>query len=63
VELFSIEEVLTKKIKVSRPMLYRDIKAGRLKTVKIGTRRFVTEEGLQAYQDLLVAEAEQAGWG
>lgn len=41
--LLTIEETI-KGARTSRATIYREIKAGRLKTVKIGSRRYTTPE-------------------
>ncbi len=38
---------------ISRSMLHREIKAGRLRSLKIGDRRLVRDEDITAYLDVL----------
>lgn len=34
---------------LSRPVIYREIKAGRLRSLRVGTRRLITHADLVAY--------------
>ena len=43
----------------SRAGTYKEINSGRLKTVKIGRRRFVTPQAAQDWLDRLVADNDQ----
>jgi len=62
VKLISIKELLADYIQISIPSLNKEIKNKRLKIVKIGGRKFVTENGLKDYYKLLEAEAKAANW-
>ena len=56
-QLFDIQTSCRRLGNLGRAKLYEEIRAGRLKTVKIGTRRFVSREGEAEYVRLLKAEA------
>jgi excisionase family DNA binding protein len=46
--LLTIEEAI-RSTRTSRATLYREIKAGRLKTVKVGRRRYVTPAAIREW--------------
>ncbi|RFF29218.1 helix-turn-helix domain-containing protein [Wenzhouxiangella sediminis] len=46
--LLTIEEAISS-TRTSRATLYREINSGRLKTVKIGRRRYVTPEAIREW--------------
>ena len=47
--LYSIPETCARLGGIGRTMLYAEIAAGKLETVKIGDRRFTTDEQQRAY--------------
>lgn len=46
---------------MSRSVIYEQIRSGRLHTVTVGRRRYVTQAGLDAFVDLLEREADADG--
>ncbi len=58
-QLFGIEVVRRRLGGLGRAKLYQEIAAGRLRTVKIGTRTFITRKAEAEYLRLLEAEAEE----
>jgi len=44
-------------LRVSRATLYREIQAGRVRTYKIGTRRYISDKALREYVADREAEA------
>jgi len=48
-------------LNMSRTVIYEQIRAGRLRTVRQGRRRYVTEAGISDYVDLLEREAGGRG--
>lgn len=57
-ELFTVEEV-RKKLRVSRDTVFKEIKRGRLASVRVGRSRRVPPSAVAAYIELLNAEAQQ----
>ena len=55
--LLTIPELITS-ARTSRATVYGEINSGRLKTVKIGRRRYVTPQAAQEWIDRLAAESE-----
>ncbi|MCF8606791.1 helix-turn-helix domain-containing protein [Gordonia sp. HY442] len=53
-------EEAAEKIRVSRATLFGLIKEGRIRSVKIGRRRFVTDAALNEYVERLEADAGAA---
>lgn len=47
--LFSLEQVLTDWLPISRSMLYSEIRKGRLRVTKLGRRSFVSRQDLEDY--------------
>lgn len=47
--LFSLEQVLTDWLPISRSMLYSEIRKGRLRITKLGRRSFVSRQDLEDY--------------
>lgn len=45
---------------VSRSWIYTEIRRGRIESVKLGKRRLITADALDAYRDLVVKETRQA---
>lgn len=56
--MFKIDEVVVI-LKMSRAEIYKQIRAGRIKTVKQGRSTFVTRRALEDYVNLLTSEAEK----
>ena len=57
--LYKIPEVMAM-LRMSRHVVYEQIRAGRLRIVKQGRATFVTAEAIRAYVKLLEREAETA---
>jgi len=57
--LYKIPEVMTM-LRMSRHVVYEQIRRGRLRIVKEGRATFVTAAALRAYVELLEREAEAA---
>jgi predicted DNA-binding transcriptional regulator AlpA len=57
--LYKIPEVMAM-LRMSRQVVYDQIRAGRLRIVKQGRATFVTAAAISAYVKLLEQEAEQA---
>lgn len=57
--LFSLDELLAQRLPIGRSLLFEEIKAGRLQTVKIGRRTLVTERALAQYVSMLESEAHR----
>jgi predicted DNA-binding transcriptional regulator AlpA len=55
--LYKIPEVMAM-LKMSRHVVYEQIRRGRLRTVKEGRATFVTAAAIRAYVELLEREAE-----
>lgn len=47
-------------LRMSRTVIYEQIRTGRLRSVKQGRARFITANGIRAYIALLEKEAEEA---
>ncbi|MEV0146317.1 MULTISPECIES: helix-turn-helix domain-containing protein [unclassified Nonomuraea] len=47
-------------LRMSRTVIYEQIRAGRLRSVKQGRARLITANGIRAYISLLEKEAEDA---
>ncbi len=60
--LYKIPEVMAM-LRMSRHLVYEQIRRGRLRTVKEGRATFVTASAIRAYVELLEREAEAAGDG
>jgi hypothetical protein len=58
--LYPIPDVVSV-LSMSRSVIYEQIRAGRLKTVKQGRRRYVTTAGITDYVALLEREASAHG--
>jgi hypothetical protein len=58
--LYPIPDVMTV-LSMSRSVIYEQIRAGRLHTVKQGRRRYVTAAGIADYVALLEREASRRG--
>jgi hypothetical protein len=58
--LYSIPDVMSM-LSMSRSVIYEQIRAGRLHTVKQGRRRYVTATGVSDYVALLEREATRRG--
>jgi hypothetical protein len=58
--LYPIPDVVSV-LSMSRSVIYEQIRAGRLKTVKQGRRRYVTTAGITDYVALLEREATAHG--
>jgi len=58
--LYRIPDVMTM-LSMSRSVIYEQIRAGRLHTVKQGRRRYVTTAGINDYVALLEREASRRG--
>jgi excisionase family DNA binding protein len=56
--LYSVPDI-TAKTRVGRTLVYREIAAGRLRSVKVGARRLVTAAALDEWVQLLEREAEE----
>jgi predicted DNA-binding transcriptional regulator AlpA len=54
--LYRIPEAMVL-LSMSRSVIYEEIRAGRLKTVKRGTSRFVPALAINAYVELLMSES------
>ena len=50
-ELLTVEEV-AEKLRIGERTVWRFIRAGDIPSVKVGRRRFVTPDGLEAYMRL-----------
>jgi predicted DNA-binding transcriptional regulator AlpA len=57
--LYKIPEVMAM-LRMSRHVVYEQIRRGRLRTVKEGRATFVTAAAIRAYVQLLEQEAEKA---
>lgn len=57
--LLTIEEAI-KAARSSRATVYREINAGRLKTIKIGRRRYCTPEWMRDWVDTLARQQDAA---
>ncbi len=57
--VWTIDETI-ERARTSRATIYREIKAGRLRTVRIGRRRYVTPEAAKAWIDSLAEDMEAA---
>ncbi len=57
--LYKIPEVMAM-LRMSRHVVYEQIRRGRLRTVKEGRATFVTASAIRAYVELLEREAEVA---
>ncbi len=57
--VFRVEEAADF-LRISRPFLYRLIKAGKLKTFKIGERTLVSGRDLARYVDSLIGQSSDA---
>jgi Helix-turn-helix domain len=58
--LYQITDVVSV-LSMSRSVIYEQIRAGRLHTVKQGRRRYVTSAGITEYVNLLEREASTDG--
>ena len=58
--LYRVPEVM-ELLSMSRSVIYEQIRAGRLRTVKQGRRRYVTAAGITDYVALLEREASRRG--
>jgi excisionase family DNA binding protein len=58
--LNSIKDVVTK-TRLSRSKIYEELANGRLKSVKVGRRRLITESALADYIEYLVEAATPSG--
>ena len=58
--LYPIPDVMSA-LSMSRSVIYEQIRAGRLHTVKQGRRRYVTATGISDYVALLEREASRRG--
>jgi excisionase family DNA binding protein len=58
--LNSIKDVVTR-TRLSRSKIYEELANGRLKSVKVGRRRLITESALVDYVDHLVEAATSNG--
>ena len=54
--MYSIPEAMVL-LSVSRTVIYEQIRSGRLRTVKLGRRRYVTASAIAGYVELLESEA------
>ncbi|MGX1502717.1 UNVERIFIED_CONTAM: excisionase family DNA binding protein [Streptomyces graminofaciens] len=54
-------EAAAEALGVKRSTAYDEIRLGRLRTVRIGRRRLIPTEYIDAYVELLKSEAAQAG--
>lgn len=54
--LYRIPDAMVR-LSMSRSVIYEQIRAGRLRTVTVGRRRYVTQTGLAEYVALLEQEA------
>jgi len=57
-DLIPIPEII-QRLSSSRQTIYNEIETGRLKTVKIGRRRYSTKKFINEYIELLENEAEK----
>lgn len=57
--LLTIDETI-ERARTSRATLYREIKAGRLHTVKLGRRRYVTPQAAADWIQRLATDATEA---
>jgi len=57
--MYKIPEVMAM-LRMSRHVVYEQIRRGRLRTVKEGRATFVTAAAIRAYVELLEQEAEKA---
>jgi excisionase family DNA binding protein len=57
--LYKVSEAM-KLLRMSRSVIYEQMRSGRLKAVKQGRARFITPAALQDYVALLEREAEAA---
>lgn len=57
--VWTIDETI-ERARTSRATIYREIKSGRLKTVRIGRRRYVTPEAARAWIESLAEDSEAA---
>ncbi|MET0106638.1 MAG: helix-turn-helix domain-containing protein [Sedimenticola sp.] len=53
---YTVEETM-EALGLSRKMIYQEFNTRRLRSYKVGARRYVAEEDIQAYQDARRAEA------
>lgn len=51
IRTFTIKQVISESPGLSRSSLYREMKAGRLRFIKIGARRLVLESDLEAWME------------
>jgi hypothetical protein len=58
--VYPIPDVMSA-LSMSRSVIYEQIRAGRLRTVKQGRRRYVTAAGITDYVALLEREASRRG--
>ena len=58
--LYQIPDVMSA-LRMSHSVVYEQIRAGRLRTVKQGRRRYVTAAGISEYVALLEREASADG--
>lgn len=58
--LYRIPEAMTL-LSLSRSVIYEQIRAGRLRTVRQGRTRLVPDAAITAYVDLLEHEAQKGG--
>ncbi|MGW2340619.1 helix-turn-helix domain-containing protein [Streptomyces sp. NPDC001661] len=58
-DLYRPEEAAAR-LRISRSMVYEEIRLGRLRTVRIGRRRLIPPEYVTQYVELLKREAQAA---
>lgn len=56
--MYKIDEAVTI-LRMSRAEIYKQIRAGRIKTVKQGRATFITRQALENYVELLMSEATE----
>ncbi|MEU7788393.1 helix-turn-helix domain-containing protein [Amycolatopsis sp. NPDC049159] len=60
--LYTVEEA-KRLLSMSRSVIYEQLRAGRLGSVKQGRARLIPAKAIQQYVDLLISEAEVTGYG
>lgn len=56
-------DAATEVMGLSRPTIYREIQAGRLRTFHVGRRRYISADAIREYIAAREAEAAQAAAG
>lgn len=60
--LYRITEAM-RLLSMSRSVIYEQLRAGRLRSVKQGRARLIPAKAIQQYVDLLINESEVIGYG